>query len=1133
MKLKEKLLSQFEPDIARQLLAFGEHLSSIDADVVMFLARKSLRLYDLLLKLGVSPIEQCVVSDRLLDMSLAPLRGKRVALVDDTLIVGTTLAKTKKILEQAGATVTTHVFCLDEKWYCKDLISPDHTSVRLSDDRLMTFCSAEVRALSLVPLPYLVDFPLIRPLRLRPDEQHRMLNSAEWNAMKLSTQLQEEHSISAFTFFPSDALAAELEKLFGPNLYKCLDLLKVRGWSRRRRDSWIIQLVPIATLGPLEETGLSDLTDGLLASVLGESAGEMQTMFAFPRARHRLCQFIISAALGSRFMDGVQERIGRKLRWQFDDNETDRHYGPWLHDKTSALAQNAYAGLSSEDHPGQVGLRRAQIPTSTLDWAAASIGVGRTKGGLQRKRSRQPRTNLLSDFAEIFHSIYDNREIPARKEARELGRDYVANVSATTHLSRLERGIPWQVLVDWMAGLWKVEKSMWVTNTFSLLLDLCNDVGIAVPVTCVDGRVIYRGYRHGEDVKFSDNELALAYDAAEGFLQTSGLQSIPRLTLEKLLVLLIKIGASHGFLEVLYGASGTDGVCKVGFDLKGARPLYSRGPTQRAERDLWLTDYLIERGVLRALPKKGKPKGQYVLGKRPSGNYSRSRSPDEAKDLGNVVGMLTRLKRGQPPVLDEGAITLLTTCSTPSDTAKALQVELAIFRDWFQSKGQTLISQTDLTDAEAIIASLRSLSTSFGYEAIQAARFKFVGYKTEQPSAIIEAAQIGLSQEPEIYGRRWHSYWSPLEKAKLIAEKQQFEDLIEQAASLCWQIAACMGIVEIGLCYQLFQLNPATEKRLNSAFMKLQNYRTAMRSVGLSEPTRAAKIADRFRQITGLKQIEFRFEDREMILETKDRPFSPFNPKVAFDYAFQELTKLCADMDSLVDLIDALHTGFGKLSDRVDYSHMVYYDIIDSTATHAGRQGANVEYHRNSVMQLKQHLNRWFDRSMGEAQRRSDEIVCINGTKNSTNDCKHVFFRGVNSRLWAERVITVVAKAAATFQMCARIYVVPCAFVGSSAYRRGFDPEIKGMRFWEHWSRLAKQASLFEPQPPSGNSFLLVATEELIKTVRLDDSLEWTDQKEDSVKSEIELLSRQTTVRYGQLGLVNQTANPRLNPASV
>jgi hypothetical protein len=60
------ILGQFETDVAMALIEFGKCIAKIDADVLVFMARKSLCLYDVLLRIGIPPAEQCVVSDRLL-----------------------------------------------------------------------------------------------------------------------------------------------------------------------------------------------------------------------------------------------------------------------------------------------------------------------------------------------------------------------------------------------------------------------------------------------------------------------------------------------------------------------------------------------------------------------------------------------------------------------------------------------------------------------------------------------------------------------------------------------------------------------------------------------------------------------------------------------------------------------------------------------------------------------------------------------------------------------------------------------------------------------------------------------------------------------------------------------------------
>jgi hypothetical protein len=828
-------------------------------------------------------------------------------------------------------------------------------------------------------------------------------------------------------------------------------------------------------------------------------------------------------------MQNLEQRIGRQLRWQIDDRETDRHYGPWLHEEMTALARGAYQHLlGGVSLSGISKLTRARLPKVVRDWTAKSIGVNSNGKSIRTKQRRDRRISLLADFAEIFRRIYDSREIPARKEAQELGAAYLDGGSKTPNKDRLEKGVPWQLLVDCMSRLAGVAKTRLTINTFSLLLDLCNDVGIAVPITATDDGVVYRGYRHGEDVKFADGELALSYDVAEAFLQTAGVSSIPRLICEKLLVLLIRIGASQRFLEVLYGATGTDGVGRIGFDLKGARPAIHRGASLRADRDLWLTDYLIDRGVLRAPLKEKGLRGKYILGIRPQGNYVVSNAPEQAKDLGNIVGMLTRSSPGRPPVLDDHNITILTTCSTPSDTAKALQVELDIFREWFHSASEKITS-VDLEDFESIAETVGWLLASQAYEALQAALFKYSGYKRDQSRAIIKAGEERLGTEPPIFARRWRSYWLPREKAKLIAEQREFDPFVDRAAELCWNLNACVTAIEIALRYQQSQLKSKYRRQLSAAFAKLKKYRLTMSSTGLTEPRLAKRISERFEEIGALRQTEFRFEATEMVLNVSGasrRATTSFAPKKAIEYGMQEIARILPQVDDLIDLVDPLYQNYGKRADRVDYSHMVYYDIIDSTATYAARQGQDVEQHRQLCVQLKQYLNRWFNRAEANALQHGDDIMCVNGSKASTNDCKHVFVRGVNSPALVSNIVEAITVAAATFKMMARIYVIPCGFAGSTVYRQGSNAEMQGTRFWEHWSRLSKRCSDFEPKNPASSSFLLVATRELVGSLKLSGKMRWTNRQDQVVNSEIEFLNRDTPVRFGTISASVSATRP-------
>lgn len=96
--IRSLILEQFEPEHARGLADFSNHLASLDVDIVMFMARKSYCLFDLLRSLGLRTTQKPIVTDRMLDQDLDRLRGKTVALVDDTVILGLLLREPRRSL---------------------------------------------------------------------------------------------------------------------------------------------------------------------------------------------------------------------------------------------------------------------------------------------------------------------------------------------------------------------------------------------------------------------------------------------------------------------------------------------------------------------------------------------------------------------------------------------------------------------------------------------------------------------------------------------------------------------------------------------------------------------------------------------------------------------------------------------------------------------------------------------------------------------------------------------------------------------------------------------------------------------------------------------------------------------------
>jgi hypothetical protein len=123
--------------LAVLLVEFNKHIALLEADCIVFMARKVLRLYDLLVMAGGPLCRSHVDSDHVLEQSPEIFAGKTICLIDDTLILGTTLGAAKRTLLRANAKkVTCHVIAVDQDNWCRDLVDPEPVmSVALQQTR--------------------------------------------------------------------------------------------------------------------------------------------------------------------------------------------------------------------------------------------------------------------------------------------------------------------------------------------------------------------------------------------------------------------------------------------------------------------------------------------------------------------------------------------------------------------------------------------------------------------------------------------------------------------------------------------------------------------------------------------------------------------------------------------------------------------------------------------------------------------------------------------------------------------------------------------------------------------------------------------------------------------------------------
>ncbi len=1047
----EILLEQFESDVAPPLIEFSKSLTSLETDVAMFVARKSLCLFDVLQLSGAPPLETMVLSDRFLDCDLSGLAGKHVTLVDDTLIIGTSLAKAKAKLELAGARVSTIVFCRNSDTAGDDpILRPDQVWLDLDESRTRTFCASEVRAFSLAPRPYLVDFPFFRPVQLEQSDFALLLTSIRWNVTNITSTLQARRGVEVYSCFPSQSVMEEFRLAAGGAIADIVDIVKVRAFCSMSGPDSSLLLVPLVTLKPLTTSNVKRLLAAILTQLLPDCESYLREVLSHvktPEGRQRLIQWLLSAAWGHRFFSSFPEAA--ELQGEVNIDEACRHYGP---DLREFLGKAAKSSRQIWDSPRGSRLRDLGIDVSPLPVPPIELATSVMPASEKRFRSKGGTVGdmLVTDFAGVFLDMYRKLEVPAREKARELGPEVVnAKAEDRRLIDRLETGLAWSSIVESFDDRYGNPTSSETSNAYSLALDICNDLGISVPVTTECDGVVFRAWRHGEDVLFSDQEMGLIYNAVEGALLASGRFTIQKLQLEKLIVVLIHAGIAKNFLQPVYSDDVAGPQAKVSFDLKGAVPKIVQSPPSRAPREIWMSSQLLKRDVLRETEKGpyelvgfDPDNPAYGLSEHVQGAYVNGNARIEAFSLGYHLGALFRAADGKhdDAPLNETGLIVLATCWPPRNVAAAIQSEIDIVREWLDDSKRTL-REVQLADGEPEDGFRSWWRLAKGREALFSARMKFVAHKSGRHRELVEECAAYLHEHSDRVGPtaslQWKGYWHAMGSGVPVQEGQRVSDSLVPAMRLVYALMAALAVCDVALEAAL-----AKDSKRRADFIA-----ACKRALDLRDEMDAMGYTTR--QAT---RIFARVEEIE-----RDGPES-LDLDAAWSFGVSQLESLRTECNGVIDALEPLLSEFGRLATKQEFEYVVWYDIVDSMGNERANRDDDVRTFREEELpRFRVMVNTRLLDITQRALQSGVEIHCWNGSLTSNDDQKHIYLTGDDASRWAGQVVGEIHRCLEAFpSVHVRALVAPCSFAGGRAYRMRRDPAVAGASFIEQFKRLTE-----------------------------------------------------------------------------
>ena len=520
----------------------------------------------------------------------------------------------------------------------------------------------------------------------------------------------------------------------------------------------------------------------------------------------------------------------------------------------------------------------------------------------------------LHKLSKPFLDLYHDKELKARELVKKLGPEVFENTEYKNTVDRLNQGYSISDLKKFLSG---VSSLINPDKLVSYFLDLYIDKGAVVPITHITGDIVYRAFRHGEDVEFSENEIRLCTSMLEKFLKEYGEATIPHTIVEKLLVLFIRIGIEKDFLTISTNPISDYNTIGIRYYLHGAIVGSFDKSLYKVNFNNSLTNVLEEAGYLH----RKTFNDPYTLSESPKSGVE-IKGLNAANQLGLVMGNLLNHKN---PKITFDELILLSTCPYVIDVIGALAAEIYIFQGFYHYQHQTYFTEFKKNSLKNL-SKLREQpkgdtrnqmerAAYNAFTALNSGTWKYDNFKKGTPWQAIDKASSSFDNE--LYGEVWKGFWpfTGKETSSDSANPKSLE-LINKLANWLFTTRFFINLIETSLTnsYKEF-IDSHVNKELQYILDKTNIYLPSLHSY--------------------MKRV---YENTVSKYESGE-----LKKEGLYNFSSEKLKENYQQARQLLSEVDALASNFGLIEKSAYYDHVV---VIDFKNFNVSRRELNSIFNR-------------------------------------------------------------------------------------------------------------------------------------------------------------------------------------------
>ena len=724
------------------------------------MARKAACFISVLEKMNMVNLQGPIISERVMDTQIDWKNINSVIIIDDVVISGTTLHETIETIKKGNPIIDIKLFVLgvNKDWFNKTVLEDNGRSyiqnpIRFMDnDECIRLSGDIVRLLANHPIPYNIDYPVYNTLRVNDRELQQIMTLPGWSMAEVTSFPLVSQNVFTHTYLPHKNILECCGAVYTSDFIKH-SLLKVRTYGRTRNDKHnaihLISIVPMIIMPPLT----SETLDDVFLKIAGEKKDVLDKVLISSTSRLRFVQFILADVLARIFIQGINYLLG-------EYHIVEREYGSLRYLFPASVINDII--YVANHFSGEIDIPMPEIHAEEI-------------------KDILPVANILDIHHTLilpFIQMYYKEELQSRKLVREKGINVFAEKNYKRILGRLKRGISLTRLIGRLKDLPESLRLEFI----SAFLDCTIDEGIVVPVTVQEKGLVYRAFRHGEDVQFGQQEEILCYEMLNTFVSRLKRKDYQRLWIEKLLVLLFQLGEGRIFeplqtnIRAYSHIKGFEqiNVASVRYYLQG--PLVVKTPRnavmskpylEYSDKAQWLTSLFSND---HNSPLHYNAKGLYEFDTQ---LYSKYSTGDEqivvdssksrfARSIGRIFGqLLENNQNGTKPSIDGNELVALTSSLETSNIIGALAAEINLCSNSYRSESPNGIRNTleGIRQGNVPIEiGFKRINGSAWYQALNDGQRKFIWYRKRIGYDIIY--RISNEFEDDQYKDVWDDFWS-------------------------------------------------------------------------------------------------------------------------------------------------------------------------------------------------------------------------------------------------------------------------------------------------------------------------------------------------------------------------------------